>query len=281
MSPQAIETPHPKITQIVTGWFHERHKYSAWRPRGTDDWLLVCTLGGRGRFGFADGELIADPGDLVLLRPGTLHDYGLEPTRQRWDLLWTHFHPRPHWMDWLNWPAFAPGLMRLRLEDRTLRRRIEQRFAAAHALATTARSRREDLAMNALEELLLWCDGINPAAQSAKIDSRIQAVMDHICRNVSEKITLDTLADLAGLSVSRFAHLFRQQAGTTPQQFLELQRINRAKQLLELTAMSVKEISAEVGYENPFYFTLRFKRNTGKSPRTYRREIASIAAARL
>jgi AraC-like DNA-binding protein len=51
-----------------------------------------------------------------------------------------------------------------------------------------------------------------------------------------------------------------------------LQRINRARQLLELTAMSIKEIAAEVGYENPFYFSLRFKKQTGTSPRDYRQK---------
>jgi AraC family transcriptional regulator of arabinose operon len=264
------ETPHPPVAQIVTGWFRERHKYSAWRPKGTDDWLLICTLGGRGRFGFSGGEWIAEPGDLVLLRPGTPHDYGLEPTRRRWELLWAHFHPRPHWIDWLNWPEIAPGLMRLGINDEKLRSRIEQRFADAHERATTARRRRDDLAMNALEELLLWCDGINPNAQTSKTDARVQAAMDHMCRHVADPITLDSLADISGLSVSRLAHLFRQQAGTTPQQFLELQRITRAKQLLELTAMSVKEIAREVGYGNPFYFSLRFKRNAGVSPKGYR-----------
>jgi AraC family transcriptional regulator of arabinose operon len=76
----------------------------------------------------------------------------------------------------------------------------------------------------------------------------------------------------SGQAISRLcvlAHLFRLQVQTTPQQFLELQRMNRAKQLLGLTAMSVKEISTDVGCQSPFYFTLRFKRQTGSSPRKY------------
>jgi YesN/AraC family two-component response regulator len=36
--------------------------------------------------------------------------------------------------------------------------------------------------------------------------------------------------------------------------------------------MSIKEIAAEVGYENPFYFSLRFKKQTGTSPRDYRQK---------
>jgi AraC family transcriptional regulator of arabinose operon len=59
----------------------------------------------------------------------------------------------------------------------------------------------------------------------------------------------------------------------TPGQFLELQRLNRAKQLLELTPRTIQAIASEVGFDNPFYFTQRFKRQTGLSPRDYRRHV--------
>src|ERR1700760_2269200 len=95
------ETAHPKVTHLVAGSFRQRHKYYAWRPNGTNDWLLVLTLTGLGRFGFVGGEIFTHPGELMLLKPGTLHDYGLESQKRSWELRWTHFHPRPHWIDWL------------------------------------------------------------------------------------------------------------------------------------------------------------------------------------
>ena len=84
-------------------------------------------------------------------------------------------------------------------------------------------------------------------------------------------MTLDGLADMAELSVSRLAHLFREQVGMTPQQFLEQQRLERARQLLELSGRSIGDIAGDVGFDNPFYFTLRFKKLTGLSPRDYRK----------
>ena len=63
---------------------------------------------------------------------------------------------------------------------------------------------------------------------------------------------------------------FKEEVGLTPVQFLEQQRMARARQLLELTGHGVAEIAAMVGYENAFYFTRRFTRATGKSPRAYR-----------
>ena len=270
--PDKTEETHPEIAQLVTGRFRETAGYEAWRARGTDDWLLIATLGGGGRFGGEGAQFTAAPGDLVLLRPGTRHDYGVAPGAPFWELLWTHFHPRPDWAPWLLWPEAAPGLSRLTLTDPDLRGRVFARFAQAHDLAIGALRHRETFAMNALEEVLLLCDLGNPRARPARLDPRVEAALGFLCRRLAEPVGLDDLAAHAGLSVSRLARLFRQEVGLTPQQYLEGQRLHRARQLLELTARPVAAVAAEVGYENPFYFTLRFKRSTGLSPRDYRRK---------
>ena len=268
---EPTEEHHPEIAQIVTGHFQETAGYQTWRARGTDDWLLIATLGGGGRFGHANGEFTALPGDLILFRPGTRHDYGAAPGLGGWELLWAHFHPRPDWTPWLAWPEEAPGLMRLSLSEPE-RGKVFDRFRETHHLATGALRRRETFAMNALEALLLWCDTQNPLSEQSGLDPRIQEVMTFLCRHLADPVGLSEAASACGLSVSRLSHLFRRQVGQTPQQFLENQRLHRAKQLLELTPRPVSAIAAEVGYENPFYFTQRFKRRTGLSPRDYRKK---------
>jgi AraC-like DNA-binding protein len=79
------------------------------------------------------------------------------------------------------------------------------------------------------------------------------------------------LARAVNLSVSRFAHLFREQLGVSPQQFVERRRLDAACRLLELTRRSIASIAAEVGYPDPLYFSTRFRRHTGTSPSDYRR----------
>jgi AraC family transcriptional regulator of arabinose operon len=274
------EERHPEVIHLVTGHFHETAGYETWRARGTADWLLIATLDGGGRFGHAGGEFRTESGDLALFRPGTRHDYGVAPSLGHWELLWTHFHPRPDWAPYLAWPEAAPGLMRLRLDDGEVRRKALDRFGEAHALATgalpSAPRRREAFAMNALEAFLLWCDTQNPLSES-QMDGRVRAAMEYLTRHLAVPVTMGALADACGLSVSRLAHLFRAQVGLAPQQFLEGQRLDRARQLLELTPRPVGAVAAEVGYENPFYFTQRFKRATGLSPRDYRKKYGGEA----
>jgi AraC family transcriptional regulator, arabinose operon regulatory protein len=264
------ETRHPRFGQIVTGHYRQGKGYYAWRSQGTRDWLFIYTVSGQGRFGYHGGEWISQPGEAALLRPGALHDYGVTAPLFRWELLWAHFHPRSEWHEWLAWPEIAPGLGAVCIQQPELRARIEARLKDMHALATGPERRAELFAMNAFEEVLLCCDARNPRMESAPLDSRIRESMDRINRNLAAAITLARLAETARLSVSRYSHLFREQVGTSPQQYIEQQRLNRAQQLLELTPMSVKEIAYEVGFANPFYFTLRFTKRFGKSPRAYR-----------
>ena len=267
---ELTETPSPATTMLVTGHLREGPDYTTWRPKGTQDWLLIYTLSGTGRFGSEEGDFFADQGEVVLLRPSTLHDYGTAPTATHWNILWAHFHPRPHWFSWLEWVELAPGLMKIRIEDEGTRTHIEHTFSLADTLARGALRRKEDFAMNALENVLLWCDMQNPLSEQARVDSRVQTLMDFMCHRISEDISLAQLAEASGLSVSRMAHLFRAHMGITPLQFLEQQRMERATQLLSLTNRSIKSIAEEVGFENPFYFSSRFRQNVGVSPRDYR-----------
>jgi len=66
------------------------------------------------------------------------------------------------------------------------------------------------------------------------------------------------------------AHLFREQIGVPPRQYLEELRLQRAAQLLRSTGLPVGEIAAETGYANAFYFSSRFRKMFGKSPSEYR-----------
>jgi AraC family transcriptional regulator, arabinose operon regulatory protein len=270
------ETFVPPLSQILTGLFHMKKRYSVWREKGTQDWLVIYTKGGRGRFGYEDGEFLTREGDITLLRPHVRHDYGLETKFKRWDLLWAHFIPRADYYKLLDWPEKAPGIMQLYIEDVAIRKKIAGRFLEANKLASGHLAQREWFAMNALEEVLLWCDQINPKSKTKQFDSRISKALDILCENYAKSISLSLLSKQCGLSVSRLAHLFRDQVGITPQRFLEIQRLNRARQLLELTQNSVSEIAYEVGFQNPFYFSLRFKKHTRLNPRAYRLRNATI-----
>jgi AraC family transcriptional regulator of arabinose operon len=262
-----LETPrHDRVLQLLTGHYHETSGYRTYREHGVDDWLLIHTIAGAGRFGHAGGELIAGPRDWVLVRPATLHDYAVAASEKHWELLWAHFQPRPEWLQWLDWPEVAPGLMLLQLSEPG----VAQHMLEVHRLFHSELRRREAYAINALEHVLLECDRLNPGAPDTRHDERVRRAMDFLDRHLADKVSLAQVGRAVGLSSSRLAHLFRAETGQTVQTYLEGRRMQRAGELLSRTGFSVKQIGESVGYDSQFYFSQRFKRWAQKSPVAFR-----------
>jgi AraC-like DNA-binding protein len=79
------------------------------------------------------------------------------------------------------------------------------------------------------------------------------------------------LADLVNLSGSRLRHLFKQETGTTPAQYLKAIRLKKAAALLRSTFMSIKEIAMSVGLTTASYFVREFRRSYGMTPTEFRK----------
>lgn len=77
--------------QVLCGDFAEGLDYGIVRPRGADSWLLFLTRAGGGRLAWPGGGHTTGPGEAVLYRAGTRHDYRTDPARGRWVFRWSHF----------------------------------------------------------------------------------------------------------------------------------------------------------------------------------------------
>ena len=268
-------TPLPLITEsgvIGREKNHRRNPHHVFRPGGTSIWLLEYTRAGQGWLQTAGPLIPATPGDFFIYQPLARQDYGMDPAVGAWDHTWISFSPRPHWLDWLNWPEQPGGILMLRIPDRATRRQLEARLDHARQVLAGTQVRRRDLVLNVLEEVLLTCEAWNPASQSARLDDRIRAALQHLCDHAAEKITLERLSQVCGLSPSRLSHLFKAQVGETPLQYLEQRRIEAARDLLQMTSKPISQIAYEVGFHNPFYFSRIYRRKMGVPPSASRRQ---------
>jgi AraC family transcriptional regulator of arabinose operon len=102
------------------------------------------------------------------------------------------------------------------------------------------------------------------------MDWRVRFVIARIERDLHRQLPLAELARLVNLSPSRFAHLFMREMGAAPGRYLRDRRLARARSLLEQSSLSIKEVMARVGVNDPSHFARDFKRRYGASPRTFR-----------
>jgi len=108
------------------------------------------------------------------------------------------------------------------------------------------------------------------SSQDAKKVTQISPAINYIDANYDKQITLAEIAKSSHLSVSRLAHIFKEQMGITIIDYLTNVRIERAKQLLLATDQNCTEICFQVGYNNQSYFTRTFKELVGMTPRQFR-----------
>ena len=240
----------------------------ALRPDGTRDWLMVLTLSGRGYVGTQGRETVMERGSLLLIAPGTPHDYGHLDDNGSWVDIWVHFHPRAHWLPWLVWPQLGKGTMLLDAMPSLAIIEAEMRLLLENG--RSASRLRDDAALNCLERVILACDALNPLQVTAQLDPRIRRSLDLVAERLDKPLTVDTLGRAVGLSRSRFTTLFTEQMAMSPQTYIENIRLDRAAQLLRMSHWSIGQVAERTGFSNAYYFSTRFRRRHGVPPSQFR-----------
>jgi two-component system response regulator YesN len=108
------------------------------------------------------------------------------------------------------------------------------------------------------------------SSQDARKVTQIRPAINYIDANYDKPIGLADIAKASHVSVSRLAHIFKEQMGITLIDYLTGVRIERAKQLLLATMQNCTEICFQAGFNNQSYFTRTFKRLVGATPRQFR-----------
>lgn len=99
----------------------------------------------------------------------------------------------------------------------------------------------------------------------------IRQARAYVQQHYSEPITLESVCEAVGFSPSYFSALFKRETGENFVRYLTRVRIDRAKELLQQTNLSVSEVCSRVGYNDLKHFTQTFKKETSLSPAQYRR----------
>src|SRR3569832_1954625 len=105
------------------------------------------------------------------------------------------------------------------------------------------------------------------------MDRRIELIISKFKKDPAAPWDISALSVLVNLSPSRFRHLFKQETGTTPAQYLKDMRLVNAEKMLRTTFLTIKQILEQVGIASNAHFVRDFRRKYGTTPTTYRRTI--------
>jgi AraC-like DNA-binding protein len=113
-------------------------------------------------------------------------------------------------------------------------------------------------------------DGYRVETCESEAVRKIEESIAYMVRHLDEPLQVATLAARANVSPSHFFALFKRQVGCAPIDYFIRLRMQHACRLLDETVMSVKEVAATLGYDDPFYFSRVFKAVNNVSPSLYR-----------
>jgi AraC-like DNA-binding protein len=104
-------------------------------------------------------------------------------------------------------------------------------------------------------------------------DERMKRVQEHIHSHICENVDIEELADVACITKPYLIRLFKKEFGTSPVQYINSKKVERAQLLLYTTDIPVKEVAYELGFNDHSYFIRMFRKVTGITPQEYRRQL--------
>lgn len=226
---------------------------------------------------FADHSLFSvNEGELVILPPSTLHRTQYESKIERVTVSFTPLFIK-NFFDSQTEINFTTKLKTCRLSfpDST-KLELEQIF---ETLIEEEKNPDQYSALNRksllMKLLVLLARNLNGKTEfieySNPIERSIQKAAEYIFYNFKNDITLEEAAGVAGLRDTYFSRMFQEVTGYGFKEYLSHLRLQHSQELLLKTKLSVTEIAIECGFSNSNYFGDVFKKDTGLSPREFRK----------
>ncbi|UII73747.1 GlxA family transcriptional regulator [Pseudomonas sp. HN11] len=111
-------------------------------------------------------------------------------------------------------------------------------------------------------------------AAVAPQETAITRVQNHVLEHLEQAYTIESMAELAGMSARHFARLFAKDVQMTPMAFLQGARIDRARQLLETTDLPLKTVAFHAGFGSVRHMRFLFSEKLGLNPTQYRQQFS-------
>jgi len=246
------------------------------RPAGYESFHFFRCLQGQGLVQAGQQTFTLGPGMGMILYPNETHHY--RPLPEEGD----PFNDSPGWLvDWITFDGSAlhgilewlgiHGSEAFDLQfPSLLNNDLEEVSDIMHAGKPTIKMDLSCLMYKLLSNLY-WSLPAGRSQTRMGQYRRLEPVLRHIEEHFGDPLSLDQLADVAGVSPRHLCSLFREILHIRPFWHLNEVRINRSKRLLiEDRTLSVSAIASACGYPNICYFNQLFKKNTGMSPTAFR-----------
>ncbi|MBP3510944.1 MAG: AraC family transcriptional regulator [Prevotella sp.] len=233
--------------------------------RELNEYQLLYIVEGSGVFSSThvkNAEL--NEGDMFLLFPGEWHTY----------------HPRTD----IGWKSYWIGFKGRNMDDRVTAgflspekpiyhvgysAEIIRLYKSAYDTASKEPAFSQQILAGIVNNLIGMMYSLERNIELSRSHKRIDMVNRarlRIRESLESSLSIQQIADEMGMSYSNFRKLFKEYTGISPANYQQSLKLQRAKELLTTTNMSIKEIAYRLSFDSPDYFSAKFRIKTGRKP---------------
>ena len=257
---------------ICLGWFPIASGSGIERPQGLDECIMIFCTKGKGWLETDGRRVVVGAGEVMIIPPNKAHAYHADE-KDPWSIHWAHFSGTAA----ASYASLLPAHEHVMMLPAGDSKEISKMFRESYRLVSTGFTERTLLLVSHILRhalgILFFQMGTSLRGGSRAIVHDLTKSIEFMRANVARSLTLLELSRHARLSPARFSALFREQTGSSPVEHHIRLRMQAACHLLDTTALSVKEVAAELGYDDPYYFSRIFQKTLGCSPLAYRRSV--------
>jgi AraC-like DNA-binding protein len=278
---QRIEIPKTVLKQKVQsnpllnqlhlcslGYYPNARGHYTYRKKGLPENFLFYCVDGAGWYQIGDKKMEVGPNQFFILPQNVEHAYASTDDNP-WTIYWIHFGGES--LSRFNelhavQKHFKPFYIKSSGEIVTMFSRMYKALELGYSTDNLIFA---NLCLPHFLSLFIYNSKHTTVSPTDKMDVVDSAIL-YMQEKINENISLQDLSSHYNYSASRFSSLFKQKTGYAPIDYFIQMKMQKASQQLDFSSSSVKDIALSMGFEDPYYFSKRFRKIIGLSPKQYR-----------
>ena len=250
------------------GYYPKAKEHFTYRKKGLPENFLFYCVDGHGWFQIGKQKFQVGPNEFFMLPQNVEHAYGSSGD-DPWSIYWIHFGgtslPQFNQLQEVQ-KCFKPCHVKNNGDIVPLFQKMYKTLELGYSIDNLVFT---NLCLSHYLTLFIYNNRHYASLASEKpdcVDSAILFMQEHITENIS----LEDISRQYNYSVSRFSSLFRQKTGYAPIDYFLQMKMQKACQQLDFSDRAIKDIAFSMGFADQYYFSKRFRKIIGVSPKKYR-----------
>jgi AraC-like DNA-binding protein len=250
------------------GYYPKAKDHYTYRKKGLPENFLFYCVDGHGWYEIGGQHFDVGPNEFFILPQNAEHAYGSSADHP-WTIYWIHFGgdslPELNKIQAVQ-KHFKPFYIKNNGDILPLFSKIYKTLELGYSIDNLLFA---NMCLSEFLTLFIYNSRHYEAAAADKADCVDSAIL-YMQEHINDNISLNDLSKQYNYSVSRFSNLFKQKTGYAPIDYFVQMKMQKACQQLDFTNRSVKDIAFSMGFDDPYYFSKRFRTIIGMSPKKYR-----------